>query len=59
MKTTLVDRQYFNLEEFLDGLKLVVVMVAHDEVRQNAEKLKKFLVFDTRNCMRGENVVKL
>ncbi|MEA5047557.1 MAG: nucleotide sugar dehydrogenase [Eubacteriales bacterium] len=59
VKTTLVDRQYFNLEEFLDGLKLVVVMVAHDEVRQNAEKLKKFLVFDTRNCMRGENVVKL
>ncbi len=59
VKTTLVERQYFEFDAFLDGLKLVVVMVAHDEIRQSTQKLKNLLVFDTRNCVSGENVVKL
>lgn len=59
VKTTLVERQYFEFDAFLNGLKLVVVMVAHDEIRQSTQKLKNLLVFDTRNCVSGENVVKL
>lgn len=59
VKTTLAENQFFELDAFISGLKLVVVMVAHDEIRQNAEKLKKILVFDTRNCISGENIIKL
>ncbi len=59
VKTKLVDCQYDDFDAFLNGLKLVVVMVAHDQIRQNTEKLADKLVFDTRNCMSGGNVVKL
>lgn len=59
VKTTLVERQYFDFNAFLKGVKLVVVMVAHDEIKQNAEKLGERLVFDTRNCVFGPRVVKL
>lgn len=59
VKTTLVERQYFDFDTFLDGLKLVVIMVAHDELKGSAEKLRDKLIFDTRNCVSGEHVVKL
>ena len=59
VKTTLVDRQVFDLGTFLAGLKLVVIMVAHDEIKKNVNLLENVLVFDTRNCVFGEHVVKL
>ena len=59
VKTTLVERQFFDLDAFLDGLKLVVIMVSHDEIKKNVAKLNGKLVFDTRNCVSGARVVKL
>ena len=59
VKTTLVERQYFNFDAFLDGLKLVVVMVSHDEIRQSSQRLTDKLIFDTRNCVFGSHVIKL
>ena len=59
VKTTLVEQQFFDFDAFLSGLKLVVVMVGHDEVKLHTEKMKDKLVFDTRNCVFGDNVIKL
>ncbi len=59
VKDTLVENQYFGFDAFLDGLKLVVVMVSHDEIKANVTKLQNKLIFDTRNCVSGANVIKL
>lgn len=48
-----VDNQYHNLDEFLDAVDIVVIMVGHDEIRQNMDKLKGKIVLDTRNIYDG------
>ena len=55
----LAEGQCGDFDAFLDGLKLVVVMVGHDHIRANADKLSGKLVYDTRNCLRGENIISL
>lgn len=55
----LVENQYRDFDAFLDEVKLVVVMVGHDHLRANADKLSGKLVYDTKNCLRGENILKL
>jgi len=59
VKKTIVERQFFDLDSFLNGIRLVVIMVGHDEIKQNMEKLGDRLIFDTRNCIFGTHVVKL
>lgn len=48
-----VENQYHDLDEFLDAVDLVVVMVGHDEIRENREKMKNKVVLDTRNVCGG------
>lgn len=52
----IVGNQYHDLASFLEGLQLVVVMVAHDQVIENAQLLADKLVLDTRHCLSGANV---
>lgn len=60
VKNDIVARQYHELDRFLEDVKLVVVMVAHDEIKNKADKLAGKIVFDTRVCLpAAENVVYL
>lgn len=43
----IVDNQYHDLDEFLNDVDFVVVMVKHDEIRENQSKLKDKVVLDT------------
>ena len=45
----MVPNQYHSLEEFLDGVDMVVVMVGHREIKENMDKLRGKVVLDTRN----------
>lgn len=49
-----VENQYHNLDEFLDDIDIVVIMVAHDEIKKNLEKLNGKIVLDTRNIYNGQ-----
>ena len=49
-----VENQYHELEKFLNDVEIVVLMVAHDEIIDNADKLKDKIVLDTRNIYAGE-----
>ncbi len=46
------ENQYHDLDAFLDGCDLVVIMVKHDEIKQHAEKLAGKLVLDCHNIIR-------
>ena len=44
----LVKNQYHGLAAFLDAVDLVVIMVGHDELRRNMDKLQGKTILDTR-----------
>lgn len=44
-----VANQYHNLDSFLDSIDLVVIMVKHDEIKENMEKLAGKIVLDCHN----------
>ncbi len=48
IKKDIVDNQYHNLDEFLNDIDLVVIMVGHNEIRENMDKLMSKIVLDTR-----------
>ena len=55
----IVENQYHNLDEFLNDVDLVVIMVKHDEIKNNADKLKNKIVFDTVKACDFDNIYHL
>lgn len=43
-----VENQYHNLDAFLDDVDLVVIMVSHNEIKENMNKLQGKVILDTR-----------
>ncbi len=56
IQKNIVDNQYHDLDKFLDDVDLVVVMVKHDEIKQNQDKLKGKIVLDCCNVIQMEDV---
>jgi len=52
----IVPNQMHGLNEFLDAVDLVVLLVGHDEIKKNMEKLEGKVVLDTRHICNLENV---
>lgn len=51
-----VKNQYHNLDEFLDAVDFVVIMVKHNEIKENMDKLSGKIVLDCHNICNKENV---
>lgn len=45
----IVPNQYHDLDKFINDVELVVLLVGHDEIKQNMDKLKGKVILDTRN----------
>lgn len=52
----IVNNQYHNLDTFLGDVELVVIMVGHNEIRENQNKLIYKIVFDTRKAINLNNI---
>lgn len=48
-----VENQYHDLDEFLDDIDFVVIMVKHNEIKDNAAKLNGKVVLDCHNIIPG------
>lgn len=44
----IVPNQMHHFEQFLNSIDLIVILVAHDEIKSNMEKLKGKIILDTR-----------
>ena len=55
----IVPNQMHDLDEFLDSVDLVVILVGHNEIKENIDKSKNKVVLDTRNVCDLDNVYKL
>lgn len=54
IKKTMVDNQYFELDKFLNDIDLVVIMVKHNEIIENMEKLSGKTILDCHNICKLE-----
>lgn len=59
IKDNKVENQYHDLDEFLEDIDFVVIMVGHDEIKQNADKLRGKIVLDTRHVIAMKHVIYL
>ncbi len=59
VKKDIVPNQYHDLDAFLQDVDMVVLLVGHDEIRAQMDKLKGKVVLDTRNICTLEGVYKL
>jgi UDP-N-acetyl-D-mannosaminuronic acid dehydrogenase len=48
VKVNLVPNQYFNFNQFLYDIKLIVIMVAHDDIKSKINELLNVIVLDTK-----------
>lgn len=51
-----VTNQYHSLDNFLDAIDFVVIMVKHDEIKRNMDKLQKKVVLDCHNICKSNDV---
>ena len=56
VKEKMVECQYFDLQSFLDDVDMVVIMVGHDEIKQNFDLLKQKTVLDTRHICTTDGI---
>lgn len=54
-----IPNQMHDLNEFIEAVDLVVLLVGHDEIKQNMDKLKGKLILDTRNICKFEGTYRL
>lgn len=51
IKKDIVKNQFHNLNKFLDAVDFVVVMVKHDEIKENVGKLANKIILDCHNII--------
>lgn len=49
IKTKVVDNQFNDFNDFLDSIDMVVIMVKHNQIRENIDKLRGKVVLDCQN----------
>ena len=59
IKDDIVPNQMHDLDEFLNSVDLVVILVAHNEIKENIYKLKNKIVLDTRNVCNLPNIFRI
>ena len=59
IKTRIVAHQFMNFEDFLNEIEILVIMTAHDHIKNNMELIKDKLILDTKNICNFNGIYKL
>ncbi len=59
IKTRMVEHQFMNFEDFLNEIEILVIMTAHDHIKNNMDLIKEKLVLDTKNICIFDGTYKL
>lgn len=59
VKTRIVDHQFMNFDDFINEIEIIIIMVAHDHIKNNMELIQDKLVLDTRNICTFDDAYKL
>ena len=56
----IVENQYFDFDEFISKLDVIVIMNAHNQLKENVNEIKDKIILDTKNIIEnGEGIYKL
>jgi UDP-N-acetyl-D-mannosaminuronic acid dehydrogenase len=59
IKERIVDHQFMNFEDFLNEIEIMVIITAHDHIKNNLDLVKNKLILDTKNICSFDGVYKL
>ena len=59
IKKEITKNQYFNFDEFIKDINVIIIMNAHDHIKENIEKINNILILDTKNIIESKNAYKL
>lgn len=59
VKNDIVPNQYHELESFINDVQIIVIMIAHDEIKDNMYRLENKIILDTRSICNLENYYSL
>ncbi len=59
IKKDVVPNQYHDLDSFIEAVDLIVLLVGHNEIRQNMERLRGKIILDTRKICELEGTYHL
>ena len=55
----IVKSQYMDFDDFLNDIKLMVIMVSHTHLKEQRKKLSNMIIYDTRHFIEGDNIYTL
>ena len=55
----IVRNQYFNFNDFLNSIEILIIFASHDHIKENYDLIKNKIIFDTRNTIDIKTVYKL
>ena len=59
IKERIVDHQFMNFEDFLNEIEILVIITAHDHIKNKLDLVKDKLILDTKNICNFDGVYKL
>jgi UDP-N-acetyl-D-mannosaminuronic acid dehydrogenase len=59
IKERVVDHQFMNFEDFINEIEILVIITAHDHIKNNLDLVKNKLILDTKNICNFDGVYKL
>lgn len=59
VKELVIENQYQDFDAFLQDVDIVVIMVAHNHIRENMHRLEGKIILDTKNICNQPNAYKL
>lgn len=59
IKERMVDHQFMNFEDFLNEIEILVIITAHDHIKNSLDLVKDKLILDTKNICNFDGVYKL
>ncbi len=59
VKTRIVDHQFMNFEDFVNEIEIIVIITAHDHIKENMDLIKDKLILDTKNICEFNGVYKI
>jgi UDP-N-acetyl-D-mannosaminuronic acid dehydrogenase len=59
IKERIVDHQFMNFKDFLNEIEILVIITAHDHIKNNLDLVKNKLILDTKNICNFDGVYKI
>lgn len=59
VKNKIVDNQFLNFDEFVKEIEFIVIIIAHNHIKENISKINRKIILDTKNICDFYGVYKL